>query len=251
MDGRPEYIFVRGGNADYTLAQFYLYHPVIVDYETYKDLTSEFKDDTLVTGMLTVKVKSLYEKGGSRVLSAGVDPSDLLPVELERGYKAKISLSDGAFYYLIKSISIDVVMMGAKTIHVFIPPSYMDRYEIVGGNLYFTESIEDLLFEVNDDLEDEIQSTSFSKMYYKVHIKLGRVIPFVGRDSANAEVQTRMALAQNIHYAIMEYFNQYTFAKTTASMIDEIGYTALMTAISTAISSAVIALGSYLSKGIG
>jgi len=43
----------------------------------------------------------------------------------------------------------------------------------------------------------------------------------------------------------MDYFDQYTFARTSAQMIAEIGYTEIMTITSTAISAPVVALGSY------
>jgi len=48
----------------------------------------------------------------------------------------------------------------------------------------------------------------------------------------------------------MDYMNQYTFAKTTAEMISEIGYTEIITLISTAISVPATVLGSYGVKGV-
>ncbi|MFX1236476.1 MAG: hypothetical protein ACFE8P_02015, partial [Promethearchaeota archaeon] len=55
-------------------------------------------------------------------------------------------------------------------------------------------------------------------------------------------------LAQATDYLVKEYFNQFTFAETTAHMISEIGYTEVLTLVSTAISVAATFFGGFLAK---
>lgn len=71
-------------------------------------------------------------------------------------------------------------------------------------------------------------------------LHIAKIIPDDG-----SEGTTRNALGIATNYAVMDYFDQYTFARTSAQMIAEVGYTELMTIKSTAISAPFIVAGSY------
>ncbi len=59
-----------------------------------------------------------------------------------------------------------------------------------------------------------------------------------------------MALSQATSYAVMDYFNQYTYASVTANMIGEIAYTETLTLISTLITAPVLLIGGWTTKGV-
>ena len=222
-DGRPEYIFV-DGDSDYnqrTLPLSPLYKPIVISEERYNKLKP-------ADGHLTIQTRCRYSDD-----TKGVDPNKLSDLEREM-YGAKIPLADDAFDYSISKIIIKVIKDGSVKDTVKI--SSQD-YVVDGGNLYFMHDLENLVFGNSKSFNEQV--------YYEVHIYFARVIADSGSDD-----DTRLSLSQATSYAIMDYFNQYTFAQTTAEMISEIGYTEIMTLISTAISTAAIMLGSYAVKGI-
>jgi len=80
-------------------------------------------------------------------------------------------------------------------------------------------------------------------MYYNVRVVFERFVPDT-TDETNS-----LALAQATSYAIMDYFNQYTYAEVSANMISEIAYTETMTFWSTLISAPLVYFGSWAVKG--
>jgi len=84
-----------------------------------------------------------------------------------------------------------------------------------------------------------------SDIYYKVKIIFDLVIEDSGSDEHN-----KMALTQATSYAVMDYFNQYTYASVTANMIGEIAYTETLTLISTLITTPVLLIGGWTTKGV-
>ena len=64
---------------------------------------------------------------------------------------------------------------------------------------------------------------------YKIHIYFDIFIPDTMEETHNLE------LAQATQHAVMDYFNQYTYAEVTAHMISEIAYTETITFWSTVV----------------
>ncbi len=257
IDGRPQYIFVDGENDIHqkTLPEFYLNRPIIVSQSRYNELTSA--DTSLVSGNLFVDIKSSFTAD-----TEGIDSHNLLDLEKKLGYKTKIPLSEGEFNYPINFVTVEVIRktMLITTIvtdadvstttsyfedllkKVEIPSSY---YTLDYGNLYFSQDFEDIIFENKQEFNNLIGSSSYHSIFYRVHISFARIVPDSG-----LEGEQRIGLAQSSSYAIRDYFNQYTFACTTAQMISEIGYTEIMTLISTAISIPFILAGQWAVQGL-
>ena len=212
-----------------------LYQPLVVSPERYEEL--EQKD--LVDGYIVIDVQSpnaIYTRGiNSKVLS-----------NAERiSYSAKIPLADvfGGFGYPIKSVEmfafIDDEVVGS---HLCTPSEFDDSL----GNLYFTRSPEEILpmYGSLDNLyftrsSEEILPMYSKEFYYKVVIHIAKIVP----DNGSAETM-RSALTQTTTYAVMDYFDQFTFAQTTAQMIAVVGYIEIMTITSTLISAPFVILGS-------
>ena len=84
-----------------------------------------------------------------------------------------------------------------------------------------------------------------SNIYYKIKITFDLVV----EDSGSSD-HSRMALSQATSYAVMDYFNQYTYASVTANMIGEIAYTEILTLISTLITAPVLLIGGWTTEGV-
>ncbi len=257
IDGRPQYIFVDGENDLHqkTLPEFYLNSPIIVSQSRYNELASA--DTSLVSGNLFVDIKSSFTAD-----TEGIDSHNLLDLEKELGYKTKIPLSEGEFNYPINFVTVEVIRktmlittividVGVSTTtsyfedslkKVEIPSSY---YTLNYGNLYFTQDFEDIIFENKQEFDNLIGSSSYHSVFYRIRVNFARIIPDSGSDE-----EQRIGLAQSSSYAIRDYFNQYTFACTTAQMISEIGYTEIMTLISTLISTPFILAGQWAVQGL-
>jgi len=115
-------------------------------------------------------------------------------------------------------------------------------------NLYFTKSLEAIISEKYSGFEDFLSETWAedlikSTIYYKVRVVFDRFVPDT-TDETNS-----LALAQATSYAIMDYFNQYTYAEISANMISEIAYTETLTFWSTLISAPLVYFGSWAVKG--
>ncbi len=177
----------------------------------------------------------------------GISPYTLTSVEQTVGYKAKIPLINKEFEYPIQQISIDFMKLFAAI------PSYYAKgiiinesyYTIEDGNLYFTKSLEEIISEQYLQFETVLEQANpiSTTIYYEVNILFDRFVPDT-TDETNS-----WALAQATSYALMDYFNQYTYAEVTANMISEIAYTETLTFWSTFISAPLVFLGSWAIMG--
>ena len=98
------------------------------------------------------------------------------------------------------------------------------EFVLENGNLYFKRSLLELICEQFPELSSisrdhsSIAVGQYSpKLSYRVHIKFDTIIP------DDSDETRRLALAQATSYVLMDYFNQYYHAVTTANMISEIG----------------------------
>ncbi|MFX1391857.1 MAG: hypothetical protein ACFE9Z_17470, partial [Promethearchaeota archaeon] len=243
IDGRPTYEFINREQYETVLPQQVLYRPIVLSEERYNEL-----QPALGHMIITTQCK---EYGNTK----GIDPYNMMSIELQEGYKAKIPINSDSFYYPIHSISIDVVKEHKKFFYSY-ELSYLAQsiilnesyYILESGNLYFTKSIEDIISESYPELNDTLtqvwnQESFDSIVYYNIHVYFDVFIPDTTEETHN------LALAQATMYTIMDYFNQYTYAETTANMISEIAYTETITFWSTLISAPLVFFGSWAVKG--
>ena len=218
VDGQPQYMFT---HSEDIVPNSALYQPLVVSPERYEELEQK----ELVDGYIVVNIQS-----PSAVYTKGVNSKALSNAE-RISYSAKIPLADvfGGFGYPIKSVEmfafIDDEVVGS---HVLSPSEFDDSL----GNLYFTRSPEEILpmyGNIGYKL-DPLNPMYLKEHYYKVVIRIAKIVP----DDGSAETM-RSALTQTTTYAVMDYFDQFTFSQTTAQMIAEIGYTEIMTITSTLI----------------
>ncbi|TXT61009.1 MAG: hypothetical protein BAJALOKI1v1_1190011 [Promethearchaeota archaeon] len=87
--------------------------------------------------------------------------------------------------------------------------------------------------------------------FYMVELVFDRYVAIDMGDPSSESYQeySALALAQASQYAIMDVFNQYTFAEVTSNMIAEIGYTEQITLISTMCTAWAVLLDSWTTKG--
>ncbi len=125
---------------------------------------------------------------------------------------------------------------------ILIDKSY---YAIEDGNLYFTKSLETIISEQYLEFGTNLQQANsfITTIYFDIHIFFDRFVP------DNTAERNSLALAQATSYALMDYFNQYTYAEVTANMISEIAYTETLTFWSTLISAPLVFLGSWAIMG--
>jgi hypothetical protein len=240
VDGQPQYIFTTGEDI---VPKSTLFQPLIVSPERYEELESR----GLVDGYIVVDVQASSFASSQGIDTRGVDPNELTTEERSL-YEAKIPLADtfGGFDYPIKSIEVygisDDQVIDSRSLTA-------SEYNISLGNLYFTKSLEQLIPIFVNPMFYNMLTIEFSsnpvtlpseEFYYKFVIKVAKIVPDDGSEEA-----TRNALGIATNYAVMDYFDQYTYAQTSAQMIAEIGYTEIMTITSTAISAPLVALGSY------
>ncbi len=235
IDGRPEYRFINGTTQGLTLPLSVLYKPVVLSKERYGKI-----QPTPGHLVITVQTKDYNN-------TKGINPYTLTHVEQLVGYKAKIPLINKEFEYPIQYISIDMLkQLGILPIYfardIIINKSY---YAIEDGNLYFTKSLEEIVSEQYSEFETELQQADLflTTIYFDIHIFFDRFVP------DNTTETNSLALAQATSYAIMDYFNQYTYAEVTANMISEIAYTETLTFWSTLISAPLVFLGSWAIMG--
>ncbi|MEJ2250237.1 MAG: S26 family signal peptidase, partial [Candidatus Lokiarchaeota archaeon] len=223
----------------------------------------------LTEGYIITKVQ---DPSVSTIKTQGIDPSEcdqlspkLLAAAAEQGYDLdeniplqKLPLSDlfGGFNYPVDEITLYGFVDGEKVDKKVTLYSESDSdYSIESNaitrhtasdlqagnvnkglffekNLYLTEGIEDIL---------PLSKTSGKEKYYMVEIKVHTIVPDLTYD----EELTKDALSQSTSYAIMDYFDQFQYAQSTAMMTAEIGYTGLLTLTSTLLSTPLIILGSY------
>ncbi|KKM94115.1 hypothetical protein LCGC14_1201570, partial [marine sediment metagenome] len=225
----PSYSFINSTLQQTILPQSVLYKPVVLSESRYNQLRP-------APGLLIITTQC---KDYSN--TKGIYPYALTPVERQAEYKAKIPLKSKGFEYPIRTISIDVISenyMGDKSYikRVQVDESY---YTIEDGSLYFTKSLEDIIAEFEYGIEQSwLLGLTGAYIYYDIHIVFDR---FVLDDT---DEWSSLALAQATFYAIMDYFNQYTYAQVSGNMIAEIAYTETLTFWSTFISVPLIYFGS-------
>ncbi len=221
------------------MPQIVLYNPIVLSEQWYNQLQPDL-------GHLVVQVQC-----PECAISSGMGAYNMSYVENQAGYKAKIPLFSNGFEYPISHISIDFVKghpqdgVSYFAQDLVINESY---YSIDSGNLYFTMPVEEIIsekYQFYDDVLHEIRIGSYadSNIYYDMHIYFDIFIPDTTEETHN------LALAQATSYAIMDYFNQYTYAEITANMISEIAYTESVTFWSTLISAPLMWFGSWTTKG--
>ncbi|KKK42691.1 MAG: hypothetical protein Lokiarch_33200, partial [Candidatus Lokiarchaeum sp. GC14_75] len=230
INGRPQYEFINREDNQKILPRSGLYQPIVLSQERYDKISPNL-------GHIVIQVQCADYSN-----TRGVKAYDMLPVEIEAGYKAKVPINDNGFGYSVSFISIDVLKDSSYYAQDFIVnDSY---YNIAQGNLYFSKSIEEIISEKYIGFDDALKSgLTHSLIYYKVHIYFDVFVPDTSDETH------RLALTQATQHVIMDYFNQYTYAEVTANMISEIAYTETLTFWSTVISSAAIYFGSWAVGG--
>ncbi len=243
IDGRPEYIFVDGtdGFNLLTMPASHLYQPLVVSSEVAEDLQLE--------GQITVNIKCAYSSNTKGILHHSSYPE-------RESYPSKVPLSTHGFEYPITSVKIELIeetITGNKrTVDSITYTSdsagFKNLFHTELGNMYIAQDLDTILFANQNEfnaLIDSGQMAIGTKKYYRLTLKFDMIVA-----DSNSEVHNRMALTQASSYAIMDYMNQYTFAKTTADMIAEIAYTESLTVISSIISATAILLGSWAVIGL-
>jgi len=218
-DAAPQYLFAK---EDDTAPLSSLFSPLIISSQRYNQLSESRK-----FGYLFVDIASF---GASN--TKGIDSTDLLDEEKEF-YSAKIPLADlyGAFNYPIESVILHKVVNKEVT-SITLDASDYDIPEKL-QNLYFARPIDELM---GDSASNYDEGTEY---YYVCQVKFAKIIPDDGNLS---EENQRTLLAQATMYPILDYFDQYVFAATTAKMIGEIAYTEILTWQSTSRSAPIVAL---------
>ena len=242
VGGVPQYVFI-DGTSDFnhlTMPASHLYQPVIISSE----------QNTRNEGTITVNIRTAYTSN-----TKGISHTTTFP---ERNlYPSKVPLSSHGFEYPIKFIKLELIeepISGDSPISVIDitltsrNPTFRNFFYVESGNIYFNDNIDTILVSDQAEFNQLIfnrEMAANTKKYYKLTIKFDMIVPDSG-----SEEHKRMALSQATAYGIMDYMNQWTFAKQTADMISEIAYTETMTLISTAISTAAIYFGSWAASGV-
>jgi len=105
INGRPAYMYINTNDDLSQLTQPLspLYQPVVISNERYGEL---FPDSAIPDSTISIDVQStLLEEP----YTFGINASDLIYYELERGYKAKIPLYSDEFNYPISMITVEVI----------------------------------------------------------------------------------------------------------------------------------------------
>ena len=219
-DGVPQYLFTQ---KDATAPLSPLYSPLIVSSQRYDQLSESRKFGYIFVDIASSETSS----------TKGIDSTNLEDEEKEF-YSAKVPLADiyGAFNYPIESVTLHKVVDNEVISKVL---SNSD-YEVPDTlqNLYFTDSIENIM-----DIDSFVPNYEGTEVYYICEIKFAKIIPDDGNLS---EENQRNLLAQATMYPILDYFDQYIFAATTAKMIGEIAYTEILTVQSTSRSAIIVAM---------
>ncbi len=227
-DGAIRYIFEK---RSYSSPASPLFQPIVLSEPRYNLLK---KLGIVSPGHLGIIVKHTSSSG-----SLGMNPYCLTRAESLQ-YGAKIPLAfNKTFGYPIISISL-AIKQGGRTIDTITIPEEM--YEVKGGDLLLTSSLEDLA-ETSDKYKVFIGSDTESlpsNMYYQMEVVFHRFVPLTPEYEG-------LALAQVGHYAVMDQIHQYTFAEISSNMIAEIGYTEVLTMLSTLASAPAMIFYSYAS----
>jgi len=239
VDGVPQYIFINHNDEfnSRILPHSALYEPIVIDPERF--------DEVMTTRtVMSIEVKCNWCNGIPYSFDTeGINPYDLDSVEAEI-YGAKIPLNDDEFNYPITQLAVRLIKEGQNSNDPIMLKEWVledDSYIINNGNIYFKENLESLLFDNRREFRDIVgRPLPSEKIYYQFDIEFEFIIADDG-----SELHTQMALSQATNYLVLDYFNQYTFAQTTAQMISEIAYTEHLTLLSTEVATAFIIFGSY------
>jgi len=227
-DGAVRYVFEK---RSHTSPVSPLFQPIVLSEPRYNFLE---KLGMVSPGHLGITVKHMGSIG-----TLGMNPYGLTTAE-SLHYGAKIPLAfNKTFGYPIISVSL-AVKHGLRTIDTITIPE--DMYEVKGGDLFITTSLEDLA-KTSDKYNAFVGSDAESiphNMYYTIEVTFHRFVPF------SAEYEG-LALAQVGHYAVMDQVHQYTFAEISSNMIAEIGYTEVLTLMTTLASAPAMIFYSYAS----
>lgn len=241
IDGEPQYEFINSSQYETVLPQSILYRPVVLSQAWYDRLNP-------VLGYLTVKVRCKDYNN-----TYGVNAYQMNAVEAEL-YQAKVVLNENGFEYPIKQLYVDVITQeddSSEGIGFFARDLLVNEtdYEVEGGCVYFTKSIEAIISQSYPLFEDFLNQSWTEDLldcviFYRIRIVFDRFVP------DTTDETRRLALAQATSYTIMDYFNQYNYAEISANMIAEVAYTETITFWSTLISAPLIFFGSYLTKSL-
>ena len=122
-------------------------------------------------------------------------------------------LNPNGFEYPITSLTLDIIVEGEMFAEgIVINESYYDVYD---GALYFNSTLENIISHYYEGWEEELgrnyaEELLSNTIYYNLHITFNLVVP------DTSEETSMWALSQAIHYSIMDYFNQYEYARATA-----------------------------------
>ncbi|TXT65546.1 MAG: hypothetical protein BAJALOKI1v1_410003 [Promethearchaeota archaeon] len=238
IDGVPMYMFVNDESSD-TYPESPLHQPIVLNRAQYDILS---KIGLVSPGHLGIMVRHPGISG-----SVGLDAHAMSNLEKsEYGGKIPLSLGDDEFGYPIRTILLHV-RHGSNTIDTL--EISEDLYEIDGGVLYLTKSLEEIAS--NSTKYTEFIRSSPEHTFYMVELVFDRYVAIDMGDPSSESYQeySALALAQASQYAIMDVFNQYTFAEVTSNMIAEIGYTEQITLISTMCTAWAVLLDSWTTKG--
>ncbi len=238
IDGKPQYIFIDSSedSNQVTMPLSHLYQPIIVSSDRARYINQEAK--------IEIDIECAYASN-----TQGINVyQNFIPEEKEL-FASKIPLSNIAFTYPIKSIEIELIEDTVSGPRIVLEPKIITEadYNVEMGNLYLKEAIDNIFFPNQGAftfLVTEGIIDSSSNIYYRIKIIFDLVVEDSGSDD-----HKRMALTQATSYAVMDYFNQYTYASVTANMIGEIAYTETLTLISTLITTPLILLGSWSTMG--
>lgn len=239
IDGRPQYEFINSTAYDAILPQSILFRPIVLSQDRYDDFNPQ-------SGHLVITTECSYHDEYS-FTTEGINAYSLNAIETKAGYKSKVPINDKGFEYPIQYISIDIIRdhphegVNYLTQDLIVDES---QFAIDSGNLYFTSPLDTIIVNQYPSFYNALQQAdSETSVYYKIHVVFDVFV-------ADTTVETnKLALAQATYYTIMDYFNQYTYAETTAQMISEIAYTEIMTFWSTLISAPLVLLGSWTIMG--
>ncbi|TFF90048.1 MAG: signal peptidase I, partial [Promethearchaeota archaeon] len=237
FNGNPYYQFVDKSSTLYSVIspKTGLYNPLVLSEE-------RFNEVSIPDGYLVATVQcQIFDD------TKGINAYNLTDAEAMR-YGAKIPLNSKGFNYPIIELSLDIVLdHGDEGKELFAERiTINDKYfTCIGGILYFNTSLEDIIAIYYPGFIDLLQNEYADELievsvYYDIHIVFKLAVP-----NKNDEYNM-LALTQATEYALMDYFNQYTYAKVSAELIGEVGYTETLTVWSTAISLPFTILGSYL-----
>ncbi|TXT61389.1 MAG: hypothetical protein BAJALOKI2v1_30007 [Promethearchaeota archaeon] len=233
-NARPEYIFVDSSTQEnqLTLPETSLYQPIVVSQERYKTLSD------IPQGHLSINIEMKGMKN-----TRGLNMISLNSIEKQLGYQSKIPLNTQQFKYPISKVVLQVVkedIYGGSITVISSETLETERYAIDSGNLYLYQK----LGKKNIGIIDNMDS-----VYYRIMLTFDLVIP-ASLTRVDQDEKSRRAFIQAYQYALMEYMAQYTFSRTTATMIGEIAYTQVMTLASTAISAPFVVLGSWATSSL-